>query len=266
MTDVRVVTEFPRRPSVREQVWIPLADGTRLAARVWRPDDADADPVPAVLEYLPYRLNDGTAVGDHQQMTVVRAAMATPGARVDIRGTGESDGSLRGRVHARRSRRTAWRSSPGSRRSPGAPVRSAMMGYSWSGFNSLQLAARRPPALKAMVTAYASDDRYADRHPLPRRLVLPMHMVHWADLTMLAFDAVPPDPAVVGDGWREQWLERLDRTPPFIERWLAHQRRDEYWQPGLGARRPRGDRLSRDGRRAAGPTATAMRRCACWSR
>ena len=58
-----------------------------------------------------------------------------------------------------------------------------------------------------------------------------MDMVHWATC-MLAFNAIPPDPAVVGDGWRKRWLARLDGTPPFIEAWLSHQRRDAYWQQG----------------------------------
>ena len=49
---------------------------------------------------------------------------------------------------------------------------------------------------------------------------------------MLAYNARPPDPALVGDGWRELWLARLEGTPPFVETWLAHQRRDDYWKQG----------------------------------
>ena len=49
---------------------------------------------------------------------------------------------------------------------------------------------------------------------------------------MLAYDARPPDPHYVGDGWREQWLERLEAMEPSVERWLTHQRRDAYWQQG----------------------------------
>jgi predicted acyl esterase len=49
---------------------------------------------------------------------------------------------------------------------------------------------------------------------------------------MLAFNARPPDPLVVGDSWRERWLERLEATPPFVEAWLSHQRRDEFWKQG----------------------------------
>src|SRR3546814_20060884 len=36
-----------------------------------------------------------------------------------------------------------------------------MMGISWGGFNGLQVAARRPPELKAVVTLASTDDRYA---------------------------------------------------------------------------------------------------------
>ena len=64
----------------------------------------------------------------------------------------------------------------------------------------------------------------------------------WAS-TMLAFNARPPDPAVVGERWRELWLERLERTPPFVEAWLSHQRRDELLEAGLGLRGLRRDRL-----------------------
>ena len=42
----------------------------------------------------------------------------------------------------------------------------------------------------------------------------------------------PPDPAVVGDGWREAWRERLEAMEPWVATWLAHQRRDEYWRQG----------------------------------
>ena len=58
-----------------------------------------------------------------------------------------------------------------------------------------------------------------------------MYMLSWAS-TMLAFNARPPDPAVVGERWRAMWLERLEQTPPFVEEWLRHQRRDAYWKQG----------------------------------
>ena len=60
---MRYVSSYPR--AIREIMteWIPMPDGCRLAARIWLPVDAEDDPVPAVLEYLPYRRRDGTASG-----------------------------------------------------------------------------------------------------------------------------------------------------------------------------------------------------------
>ncbi len=49
-----------------ETHWIPLGDGRRLAARLFLPADAEANPVPAILEYIPYRRRDGTRTGDDQ--------------------------------------------------------------------------------------------------------------------------------------------------------------------------------------------------------
>ena len=49
------------------RTWIPLADGVRLSARIWLPDDAERRPVPAILEYLPYRKGDGTATDDRSR-------------------------------------------------------------------------------------------------------------------------------------------------------------------------------------------------------
>jgi predicted acyl esterase len=106
-----------------------------------------------------------------------------------------------------------------------------MMGISWGGFNALQVAARRPPALKAVISMCASDDRYADDVHYVGGCVLAVDMLPWA-ATMLTGNALPPDPDAVGDGWRATWLERLERTPPFVEAWLAHQRRDDYWRQG----------------------------------
>ena len=61
---MRVVSDLPRRVRRIDHTWIPLADGTRLGARVWLPEDAEEDPVPAILEYIPYRKGDGTASRD----------------------------------------------------------------------------------------------------------------------------------------------------------------------------------------------------------
>ena len=214
---------------VIEHVWIPLADSTRLAARVWLPADAREHPVPAILEYLPYRLTDGTAVGDHAQMHyLVQNGYA--GVRVDIRGSGNSGGAIMDEYTAQEQTDALevlrWIAAQ-----PWCDGAIGMIGASWGGFNGLQIAAHAPPELKAVASYFASDDRYADDVHYRGGCVLGMDMVHWS-VSMLSFLAQPPLPWVVGDGWRQQWLDRLETIQPFGEIWLAHQRRDAYWRHG----------------------------------
>ena len=90
---MRVVSDLPRRVRRIDHTWIPLADGTRLGARVWLPEDAEEDPVPAILEYIPYRKGDGTASRDEPRHAYV-AGHGYAVLRVDLRGSGESDGLL----------------------------------------------------------------------------------------------------------------------------------------------------------------------------
>ena len=82
-----------------------------------------------------------------------------------------------------------------------------------------------------MISICSTDDRYADDVHYLGGCVLGADMLSWAS-TMLAYNARPPDPGVVGDGWRAIWLERLRETPRYVEAWLAHQRRDAFWKHG----------------------------------
>ena len=208
-------------------VWIALADGTRLAARLWQPDTEE--PVPAILEYLPYRKGDSMAARD-EGLGAWFAGHGYAYVRVDIRGTGDSDGVITDEYtvqeHDDALEVIAWLA--GTAWCSGAV---GMVGISWGGFNSLQVAARRPPALKAVISICSTDDRYADDVHYKGGCVLACDALPWASV-MLAYDALPPDPMTVGDGWKQTWLRRLDETPPFITEWLTHQRRDDYWKHG----------------------------------
>jgi putative CocE/NonD family hydrolase len=104
------------------------------------------------------------------------------------------------------------------------------MGKSWGGFNALQIAARRPPALKAIITVCSTDDRYADDVHYMGGCLLNDNL--WWGSIMLAYQARPPDPVLVGESWRAQWLKRLEAMPFWPALWLRHQRRDAYWRHG----------------------------------
>jgi putative CocE/NonD family hydrolase len=223
------VTDAPPRVVTDANVWITLADGCRLAARVWRPATAERDPVPAILEYLPYRKGDATAARDES----VAAYFAEHGyayVRVDIRGTGDSDGIIEDE-YAPIEQDDALEVIAWIAETPWCTGSVGMIGISWGGFNGLQIAARRPPQLKAVISMCSTDDRYADDVHYLGGCLLGIEMLPWASY-MLAINGLPPDPQTVGDGWRSIWLDRLERTPPFIDRWIEHQRRDDYWKHG----------------------------------
>jgi putative CocE/NonD family hydrolase len=223
-----VATRFPRLTEIRDE-WIGLSDGCRLFARIVLPADACEHPVPAILEFLPYRLTDGTA---HRDAThhPYWAGHGFAGVRVDLRGSGNSDGLLRDEYLPQEQSDAcaviAWLAGQ-----PWCSGSVGMYGKSWGGFNALQVASHRPPALKAVISAYFTDDRYADDVHYMGGCVLAHEALSWASY-MLGLGALPPDPLYVGERWREQWLARLHDQPVFLETWLGHQLRDDFWRQG----------------------------------
>ena len=211
-----------------EHLWIPMRDGVRLAARIWRPTWSDDQPVPAVLEYIPYRKRDLTAHRDSMLHPYV-AGHGYACARVDLRGSGDSEGVLTDEYLEIELQDGCevleWLAAQ-----PWCDGTAGMIGKSWGGFNGLQIAARQPPQLQAVVAVAFSDDRYADDVHYMGGCLLGDNL-SWAS-TMFAMSCTPPDPALVGDRWREMWRERLEHAGPWVDQWLEHQRRDDYWSHG----------------------------------
>jgi putative CocE/NonD family hydrolase len=223
---MRTITDLPYEVRVIENVFITMRDGVRLAARIWLPVDAEKYPVPAVFEYIPYRKRDSTRGRDalnHPYM----AGHGYACVRVDMRGSGDSDGVLRDEYladeHDDACEVIEWLAAQ-----PWCDGSVGMMGISWGGFNSLQVAARRPPALKAIVSASATEDLYVDNMHYMGGCLLSDNLSEAT--VMFAFNSLPPDPAIVGDRWREMWHERLEGSGLWIEKWLEHQHRDDYWK------------------------------------
>ena len=225
---MNVVGQFPHQIREIENEWITLVDGCRLAARIWMPEDAPANPVPAILEYLPYRKRDGTAVRD----ALTHPYFAGNGyacIRVDMRGSGESDGLMWDEYLAQE-QDDALEVIDWLVAQPWCDGNVGMIGISWGGFNGLQVAYRQPSALKAVVTLCSTDDRYADDIHYKGGCML-LENFGWSS-TMFAYSSRPPDPALVGEKWREMWLERLRNEPLLICDWLKHPTRDDYWKHG----------------------------------
>lgn len=206
---------------------IVLADGCRLSARVWMPRDAGDDPVPAILEYIPYRKRDGTTPRD-EMMHPYLAGHGYACIRVDMRGNGESDGLMDDEyTQAEMDDAVAvidWLS-----RQPWCNGSVGMMGKSWGGFNCLQAAFNQPPALKAVISVCATTDRFADDIHFKGGCLLGENF-GWGAV-MLSYSSRPADPALRAD-WRGEWLKRLEAEPWLAPVWAGHQAKDDYWKHG----------------------------------
>jgi predicted acyl esterase len=220
----------------KEHVYIPMADGVRLAATLYRPDGEG--PWPAILEALPYRKDDITASYRPEYARLAAAGYVM--CRLDVRGTGSSEGIAEDEYPAvERTDLVAvidWLATQDwSSGSVG------MYGTSYSGFNAIQIAMERPPALKAIIPIFATDDRYADDVHYYGGALKQLDLVDYPTY-MIAMNALPPVPSIFGEGWREEWDRRFQMNEPWILTWLTHQRSDDYWR--FGSLRPTYDAIA----------------------
>lgn len=208
-----------------ENSWIALPDGRRLAARIWMP--AGAGPFPAILEYLPYRKRDGTAPRDKTTHPVFAAA-GYACIRVDIAGTGDSEGCFDGEYSEQELRDGEdvlnWIATQ-----DWCDGNIGMIGISWGGFNGLQLAFRRPPTLKAVVSVASTVDRYADDIHYMGGCLLSDN-ANWGS-QMFAYQSRPADPQLRPD-WRADWVKRIEDMPFMAADWLRQQVRGAFWKHG----------------------------------
>ncbi|GAM89118.1 hypothetical protein ANO11243_071530 [Dothideomycetidae sp. 11243] len=216
-----------RRPNVpvNEFTQIPLADGTLLSVRTWMPEHAHSRPVPAILEYLPYPKGDMTAKRDALNHPYV-ASRGYACVRVDMRGSGDSEGLLLGE-YLKQEQDDALEVLAWIATQPWCTGSVGMIGISWGGFNGLQVAARRPPQLKAVISLCSTDDRYGgDIHYMGGCMLI--ENLTWG-ASMFAIEPAPPDETFVGDKWRQIWLDRLESGGNYVVDWVKRQRRDEFW-------------------------------------
>jgi hypothetical protein len=157
---MKTITTFPRTIVENPDLGIEMPDGCVLSARVWLPQDAEKDPVPAILEHLPYRKRDGTTARDHLTHPYF-AGHGYACIRVDMRGNGDSEGLMEDE-YTEQELADAVAVIEWAAAQSWCNGRVGMMGISWGGFNALQVAAKRPERLKAIITLCSTDDRYAD--------------------------------------------------------------------------------------------------------
>tara|TARA_B100000678_G_scaffold14471_1_gene11445 strand:+ start:18489 stop:20561 length:2073 start_codon:yes stop_codon:yes gene_type:complete len=214
-----------------EHIWIPMSDGTRLSARLWLPNSSEQTPVPAVTEMIPYRKRDMYRAADD----IWGAVLASNGfafARIDTRGSGESEGLLKDEYTEQELDDAveviAWLA-----KQDWCSGAVGMRGISWGGINTLQVATKQPPELKSIITMASTDSRFTDDAHYHGG-ALGRANLQWG-ISFKSVLASPPDPAIAGPDWQARWLKRLDAAPAIISDWMTHQTFDDYWQRGSAA-------------------------------
>ncbi len=211
------------RPVRMEQQTIPMSDGVRLAATLYMPDNAKpGEKFPALLEYLPYRKDDATAARDYPIHSWF-AARGYVSVRVDIRGFGNSEGSPTDREYSEQEQLDGEQVIAWLAAQPWSNGKVGMFGISWGGFNSIQMAMRHPPALKAILAVDATEELFHDD-------------VHYID-GMMHFDEyelnMDLSPAMTGApdySLDEKVLGPRFESAPWSLLYLKHQRDGEFWR------------------------------------
>jgi putative CocE/NonD family hydrolase len=205
---------------------IPMKDGVRLAVTLYMPDGPGAKQrFPALLEYLPYRKDDGTAVRDYGNHAYF-ARRGFVGARVDIRGFGASGGTPPDREYSAQEQQDgdaviAWLA-----RQPWSNGKVGMLGISWGGFNSIQMALRKPPALKAILAVEATEELFTED-------VHDMDGVFHFDEFELTMDLDQGRTGAPDFTLDETVLGPRMDSMPWSLNYLKHQRDDAFWRAPL---------------------------------
>jgi hypothetical protein len=224
--ELKTISKTPYDVIDKPTQWISVAQNIRLAARLWRPDILE--PVPVVVEIIPYRRQDGTLPVD-ERIHPYWAGHGIAALRVDLRGCGDSDGILEDE-YLKVEQDDAIAVIEWVAKQPWCNGEVGMTGLSWGGFASLQVAGLRPKALKAIIAIGATVDRYNDDVHYKNGCLLNENFGWGSSLT--AFTTRPPDPSIVGEDWRSIWLNRLENLNFFAINWLEHQTRNAYWEHG----------------------------------
>jgi hypothetical protein len=205
-------------------VFITMADGVRLAATLYLPETEG--PWPALLEAYPYRKDDiSPDAAEHRRL---RDEGDYAVCRLDTRGTGSSEGIASAEYPPEEAddlcQVVAWLAAQNW-----CTGSVGMYGTSYGGFNTIHTAMRRPPALKAIVPIYATDDRYTDDVHFAGGVRKAMEFAY--PLFMVALNALPPVPSLAGGDWHRLWLRRIDELVPWFGQ-IEEQNDGPFWHQG----------------------------------
>jgi uncharacterized protein len=213
---------------LRRDVRVPARDGIELSVNLFVPL-AGPHRVPVILSTDPYRKDDWSAGWDLSLASYL-AGRGYAYCRLDVRGTGSSGGTAMDEYTEAETLdghdTVEWLAAQ-----PWCTGRVGMWGLSYGGFTSIQVAATRPPSLKAIVAVQATDDRYTDDVHYVGGAMTVSELSQYA-VSQVAMNALPAMPSAWGADWRERWRQRLEATPVWLFEWARQQRDGPYWRRG----------------------------------
>ena len=243
---------------------VALKDGISIAMKVWLPCTAKDVPLffpgfrsedqlkwttqlhsgshrvknsetfPTIMEYLPYSKDAPMTLERDRNRHPWFCSHGFVDMRIDIRGTGLSEGYYFDEYDEQELEDCVelieWISAQ-----PWSNHRVGMYGKSWGGFNGLQVAYKQPEALRAVVSCYSTDDRFATDMHYEGDCMLGNGLLSWAG-TMMLLNAREPHPRYFSnlEQWKRAWLDRLNTAgQSWLTTWLHHQhKQDSYWSHG----------------------------------
>ena len=213
---------------------IPMRDGIGLAADLYVADtfaglDTAAAPLPVVMDYIPYRKDEVDPAAMRHYLELPRHGYIV--ARVDIRGTGGSDGHAVDEYVAQE-QEDGYDAIEWLAAQPWCDGHVNMMGISYGGFTALQVATLQPPHLTSIIPVDFTDDRYTDDCHYRGGLARMYYDVGWYGTRMIAWNAMPTDPTFAAEGSRTIWERHLAEDEPYLLAWLRHQLDGPYWRGG----------------------------------
>ena len=213
-------------PGVRllKNVMIPMRDGVRLAADLYMPAGERSsrgwDRFSVVMDYIPYRKDEVYLAAFPHYTYLPRRGYVV--ARVDIRGTGASEG-VNVDEYTLQEQQDGYDAIEWLAAQPWCDGHVNMMGISYGGFTALQVASHGPPHLTSIIPVDFTDDRYTDDCHYRGGLVRKYYDIGWYGGRMIAWGAMPPYPDWSGDEWARVWEQHLAHNEPYLLKWYNHQ-------------------------------------------
>lgn len=206
-----------------ETGWLTMKDGVRLSVTFYKPvPPQKGEKFPVLLELLPYRKDDSYYLRDYPLYTYF-ARRGFIMAKVDIRGTGSSEGPVPPREYSEQELDDAVEIIDQLSKMPESNGRVGMWGISWGGFNAIQVAMRQPLALKAILATHATDDLFHDD----------IHFIDGAfhvdeyELIIDHENALPQTPGYKLD--EAYFRDRFNAYPWFLT-YLKQQKDGDFWR------------------------------------